>query len=126
MKQLLAALAGLLISCASPASDEGDANQTQVRLVEVVFFNFYLGEDVELTVNDDMIFSGKLEMKPEDEDTGFNLSMEIAVPTCASYKLVVNEKKIESDICLESSDRFVYVNPNLQPLIEASPSEALD
>lgn len=126
MKQLLAALAGLLISCTNPTSDMDDANQAQVRPVEVVFFNFYSGEDIELTVNGDVIFSGRLEMKPEDEDTGFNLSKEIAVPRCASYKLVVNEKRTESDICLESSDRFVYVNPILQPLIEASPSEALD
>ena len=126
MKLLLVALAGLLISCTSQTSNGGHTEEKQTRLIEVVFFNFYLRENVELTIDDHVIFAGRLEMKAENEDTGFNLSREIAVPRCASYKLIVAEDRIESDICLEPSDRFVLVNPKFRPLIEASPSAGLD
>ncbi|MDY7099001.1 MAG: hypothetical protein SXU28_12755 [Pseudomonadota bacterium] len=126
MRNLSTALAGLLFSCTSAPSNDADVESTDSKLVEVVFFNFYSSEQVKLTIDEEVAFSGKLEMRPEDEDTGFNLSKEITVPICATYRLTVNGNDTQSDICLDPSDRFVYVNPEFEPLIAASSNDGLD
>ena len=114
-------LAGL-VGCTSQMSESPD--QTG-RHGKVVLFDFYDNE-VQLSIGEQIIFDGHLDVLPADASTGLSLTQEVSIVGCQKVSVLNDGAELGSKvICPEKGGFSIFINPNVDPKIKISYDPAI-